>query len=470
MDSGKPSHRGSFGTRLGVILASAGSAVGLGNIWRFPTEVGNNGGAAFILVYFGFVLFLALPVMVCEFLMGRSSRSNTVGAWKVLAPGSPMIVAGYMGILAGVLILSFYSVVAAWTLDYTFMSLTNQLTGDQDYAKIFQTFVSNPWKPLVFLALFLLLTHWIVVRGVERGIERYSKLMMPLLLVIIVVLAVYAAQMPGAEAGLSYLLRPDFSKVTPSVALSAMGQALFSLSVGIGCLTTYASYFRRETRLMSSALSVCLIDTLVAVMSGFIIFPAVFSVSGVGVDAGPGLVFITLPYVFNSAFSTMPVLGYLFSGLFYLLLILAALTSSISMHEITTAFLTDRSVQKNVNKSENYGLPRRRAARIVTLVCILLGTACSLSFGPWKEYTLCGMGVFEWFDYVTAKFCMPLGALMISIFVGWYMPHREVRDQLTNWGTLSVRLYGIFRFLARWVAPLGVAIVFLNELFYGTTK
>ena len=439
---------------MGVILASAGSAVGLGNIWRFPTEVGNNGGAAFILVYLGFVVFLALPVMVCEFVMGRSSCSNTVGAWKVLAPRSPMIVAGYMGVLASVLILSFYSVVAGWTLDYAFLSLGNRLSGDQDYAIVFQAFVSHPWKPIISLAVFLWLTHWIVLHGVERGIERYSKLMMPLLLLIIIVLMVYAMNMPGADAGLHFLLRPDFSKVTPSVVLSAMGQALFSLSVGIGCLTTYASYFNKETHLMSSAVSVCLIDTLVAVTSGFIIFPAVFSVTGVSVDGGPGLVFITLPYVFNNAFTHLPVLGYLFSGLFYLLLILAALTSSISMHEISTAFLTD-----------NYKMERRRAARIVTAICLLLGAACSLSFGPWKDYTLLGMGVFDWFDYLTAKFCMPLGALLISIFVGWMMPQREVRAQLTNWGTLSVRLYGIFRFLARWVAPLGVAMVFINELF-----
>lgn len=453
MVSHSNNNRGNFATRLGVILASAGSAVGLGNIWRFPTEVGNNGGAAFILVYFGFVLFLALPVMVCEFLMGRASRSNTVGAWKVLAPGSPLIVVGFLGILAGVLILSFYSVVAGWTLDYTVLSLTCQLMGEQDFAQVFQAFVSNPWKPLVTMLLFLLVTHWIVVRGVEHGIEKYSKLMMPLLLLIIVVLAVYAMSMPGAEAGLMFLLRPDFSKVTPGVVLSAMGQALFSLSVGLGCLTTYASYFNKETKLMSSALSVCLIDTLVAVMSGFIIFPAVFSVQGVGVDAGPGLVFITLPYVFNMAFSGMPLLGYLFSGLFYLLLILAALTSSISMHEISTAFLTD-----------NYRMERRRAARIVTGSCLLLGIACSLSFGPWKDYTLYGMTVFDWFDFVSAKFCMPIGAMFICIFVGWVMPHSEVRAQLTNWGTLPVRLYGIFRFLARWVAPLGVMIVFINEL------
>ncbi len=454
MSTANVSNRGKFGSHLGVILASAGSAVGLGNIWRFPTEVGSNGGAAFILVYLAFVLFLALPVMVCEFLMGRTSHSNAVGAWKVLAPGSPLVIVGYVGVLAGVLILSFYSVVAGWTLDYTFLSLSNRLTGNQDFAAVFQSFVSNPWKPLIYVAIFLIVTHLVVSRGVERGIERFSKLMMPSLLLIIIVLAVASMGMPGASAGVEFLLRPDFSKITPSVALSAMGQAFFSLSVGVGCLTTYASYFKKETRLMSSALSVCLIDTMVAVTSGFIIFPAVFSVPGVSVDAGPGLVFITLPYVFNSAFSTMPVLGYIFSGLFYLLLMLAALTSSISMHEIATAFLTD-----------NYQMERKRAARMVTAVCLVLGICCSLSFGPWKEYTLCGMGVFDWFDFLTAKFTMPMGALFTSIFVGWMMPRREVFNQLTNWNTLPIRLYGIFRFLARWVAPVGVLTVFINELF-----
>lgn len=464
MDVNNAAGRGNFGSRMGVILASAGSAVGLGNIWRFPTEVGNNGGAAFILIYLLFVLLLALPVMVCEFLMGRSSRSNTVGAWKVLAPGSPLVVAGYFGILAGVLILSFYSVVAGWTLDYTILSLSNRLSGNQDFAQVFQSFVSNPWYPIIFLSFFLLLTHWIVVRGVERGIERFSKLMMPLLLIIIVVLAIASLGMSGASQGVEFLLHPDFSKITPNVALSAMGQAFFSLSVGIGCLTTYASYFKRDTRLMSSALSVCMIDTLVAVLSGFIIFPAVFSVQGVSVDAGPGLVFITLPYVFNAAFSSMPILGYLFSGLFYLLLVLAALTSSISMHEIATAFFTDRFVQKDSHSEKTTMMQRRRAAWMVTSVCLVLGAACSLSFGPWRDYTLLGMGVFDWFDYVTAKFCMPIGALLISIFVGWIMPQREVRDQLTNWGTLPVRLYGVFRFLSRWVAPLGVLLIFINEL------
>lgn len=445
--------RGNFGSRLGVILASAGSAVGLGNIWRFPTEVGRNGGAAFILVYLCCVFLLALPVMISEFIVGRSSRSNTVGAYRTLAPGKPWVVAGFMGVLGGILVLSFYSVVAGWTLHYTIQSFGLKLMGNQDFGEVFNTFVTNPWKPLVYQFVFLLLTHFVVARGVESGIERFSKVMMPVLLVIILLLSCFSLTLPGARDGLAFLLKPDFSKVTTKVVLSAMGQAFFSLSVGIGCLATYASYFKRETRLVNSALSVCAIDSMVAILSGFIIFPAAFSVAGVQVDSGPGLVYITLPHVFNMVFENIPFIGYLFSGLFYILLLLAALTSTISMHEIATAFFR-----------ENYKLSRRMSATVVTLICLLLGTACCLSFGPWSEVKIWGMGFFDLFDFLTAKFMMPLGGILITMFVEWYLDRKLVVDELTNGGTLKVRGLSFLLFLVRWVAPIGVGIVFLNEL------
>ncbi|MBQ2043505.1 MAG: sodium-dependent transporter [Bacteroidaceae bacterium] len=445
--------RGNFGSRLGVILASAGSAVGLGNIWRFPTEVGRNGGAAFILVYLCCVFLLALPVMISEFIVGRSSRSNTVGAYRTLAPGKPWVVAGFMGVLGGILVLSFYSVVAGWTLHYTIQSFGLKLMGNQDFGEVFNTFVTNPWKPLVYQFVFLLLTHFVVARGVESGIERFSKVMMPVLLVIILLLSCFSLTLPGARDGLAFLLKPDFSKVTTKVVLSAMGQAFFSLSVGIGCLATYASYFKRETRLVNSALSVCAIDSMVAILSGFIIFPAAFSVAGVQVDSGPGLVYITLPHVFNMVFENIPFIGYLFSGLFYILLLLAALTSTISMHEIATAFFR-----------ENYKLSRRVSATVVTLICLLLGTACCLSFGPWSEVKIWGMGFFDLFDFLTAKFMMPLGGILITMFVEWYLDRKLVVDELTNGGTLKVRGLSFLLFLVRWVAPIGVGIVFLNEL------
>ena len=438
---------------MGVVLASAGSAVGLGNIWRFPTEVGNNGGAAFIVVYLCFVFLLAMPVMLAEFVIGRGSKANTVGAYRTLAPGKPWIVAGFMGVLGGILVLSFYSVVAGWTLHYTFQSLANRLGAGQDFGEVFQRFVTNPWKPLAYQFAFLLLTHYVVSRGVERGIERFSKVMMPVLLFIIIVLVGCSLTMPGASEGLRFLLRPDFSKMTTGVVLSAMGQAFFSLSVGLGCLATYASYFKKDTPLVSSALNVCVIDSMVAILSGFIIFPAVFSVSGVSPDAGPGLVYITLPNVFNVAFSGVPLLGYAFSGLFYVLLLLAALTSTISMHEIATAFI-----------HENYHLSRRRAAVVVTLVCMVLGAACSLSFGPWSDIKIWNRGFFDLFDFLTAKFLMPLGGILITMFVEWYLDRRFVVDQLTNEGTLKVRGLRLLLFLIRWVAPVGVGIVFLNEI------
>lgn len=427
--------------------------MGLGNIWRFPTEVGNNGGAAFIFIYLCFVFLLAMPVMLAEFVIGRGSKANTVGAYRTLAPGKPWIVAGFMGVLGGILVLSFYSVVAGWTLHYTVESVANNLTAGQDFGALFNQFVSNPWKPLIFQILFLLMTHFVVARGVERGIERFSKVMMPVLLVIIVVLMCCSLTMPGAGDGLRYLLRPDFSKVTTGVVLSAMGQAFFSLSVGLGCLATYASYFRSDMPLVSSAFSVCVLDSLVAIFSGFIIFPAVFSVPGVSPDAGPGLVYITLPHVFNEAFASMPLLGYLFSGMFYVLLLLAALTSTISMHEIATAFI-----------HENYHLSRQRAAVLVTLICMLLGAACSLSFGPWSDVKIWNRGFFDLFDFLTAKFIMPLGGILITMFVEWYLDRQFVVDQLTNGGTLRVPGLRVLLFLIRWVAPIGVGIVFLNEI------
>ena len=438
--------RGNFGSKIGAVLASAGSAVGLGNIWRFPTECGSNGGAAFILIYLLCVFVLAMPVMVSEFVIGRASRSNTVGSYRVLAPGKPWVVSGFMGVLAGFLVLSYYSVVAGWTLDYTVESLCGGLMGGGDFAAIFADFVSSPWRPVVFMGLFLGLTHLVVSTGVEKGIERYSKVMMPLLMVIVLVLIGFSLSMPNAAEGVSFMFRPDFSKVTKDVVLSAMGQAFFTLSVGIGTLATYASYFSRETRLVSSAASVCVIDTLVAISAGLIIFPAVFSV-GVDADSGPGLVFITLPYVFDKALGDMPVVEYVFSGLFYVLLLIAALTSSISMHEISTAYI-----------HETFRLSRRRAALIVTGVCFVMGVACSLSFGLWSELRVLGMTFFDLFDFLTAKFLMPLGGLLICTFVGWDMNKRVVREQLDS------RLTPLLMVLFSWIAPIGIGIIFIYGL------
>ncbi len=408
--------RGNFGSKLGVILASAGSAVGLGNIWRFPYETGNHGGAAFILIYLGCILLLGLPIMIAEFLIGRHSQANTARAYQILAPGTQWRWVGRMGVLAGFLILGYYSVVAGWTLEYIFEAVSNSFAGKTpaEFISSFQSFSSNPWRPALWLTLFLLATHFIIVKGVEKGIEKSSKIMMPTLFIIILILVGCSVTLPGAGKGIEFLLKPDFSKVDGNVFLGAMGQAFFSLSLGMGCLCTYASYFSKNTNLTRTAFSVGIIDTFVAVLAGFIIFPAAFSV-GIQPDAGPSLIFITLPNVFQQAFSGIPILAYIFSVMFYVLLALAALTSTISLHEVVTAYL-----------HEEFNFTRGKAARLVTTGCILLGILCSLSLGVTKEFTIFGLGMFDLFDFVTAKLMLPLGGLLISIFTGWYLDKKLV--------------------------------------------
>ena len=446
--------RGNFGSKLGVILASAGSAVGLGNIWRFPYETGNHGGAAFILIYLGCILLLGLPIMIAEFLIGRHSQANTARAYQILAPGTQWRWVGRMGVLAGFLILGYYSVVAGWTLEYIFEAVSNSFAGKTpaEFISSFQSFSSNPWRPALWLTLFLLATHFIIVKGVEKGIEKSSKIMMPTLFIIILILVGCSVTLPGAGKGIEFLLKPDFSKVDGNVFLGAMGQAFFSLSLGMGCLCTYASYFSKNTNLTRTAFSVGIIDTFVAVLAGFIIFPAAFSV-GIQPDAGPSLIFITLPNVFQQAFSGIPILAYIFSVMFYVLLALAALTSTISLHEVVTAYL-----------HEEFNFTRGKAARLVTTGCILLGILCSLSLGVTKEFTIFGLGMFDLFDFVTAKLLLLLGGLLISIFTGWYLDKKLVWSEITNNGTLKIPTYKLIIFILKYVAPIAISVIFINEL------
>ena len=446
--------RSNFSSKLGIILVSAGSAVGLGNIWRFPTEVGANGGAAFILIYIACVVVLGLPLMVSEFVIGRHTHKNTADAYRELAPGSWWVLQGYLGVFTSWFILCYYSVVSGWTLKYLVSSVADQVTTLSDSSAYFVAFTSNPWMPIVYMIAVMLLCHLVIIRGVQDGIERYSKLMMPLLLLIIAVLVVCSFSMPGSEEGLRFLLKPDFSKITSGVVLSAMGQAFFSLSIAMGCLCTYASYFTDDAKLMKTAGSVALIDTTVAILGGFIIFPAVFSVPEVAPDAGPGLVFITLPNVFQMAFEHVPLIGWLFAVMFYLLLLLAALTSMMSIHEPVTAFLLER-----------FNLSRRTATRLVTLSCIFVGTFCALSFGPLKDVRfLFGMTFFDFFDFVSAKIFLPVGGFIIALFAGWKLDRQLVRDEVTNRGTLRSWIFPVYIFLIRWVAPLAIVLIFLNEL------
>lgn len=449
--------RENFGSKIGAMLAAAGSAVGLGNIWRFPIETGQNGGAAFIIIYIACVLLLGIPIMMSEFFIGRHTQANTAGAYRKLAPGTPWRWVGRLGVLTGFVILSYYSVVAGWTAEYTVLAIANRFDGKTaaDFPAIFSSFVSNPWKPLIWLLAFMLATHFVVIRGVRSGIEKFSKLMMPALFIILIVLTICSVMLPGSSQGLEFLLKPDFSKITGATVLNAMGQAFFSLSLGLGCLCTYASYFSPDTNIGKTALNVSLIDTFVAIMSGFIIFPAVFNAGYTlsSEDIGPSLLFITMPNVFGQAFGNIPALAYGVSVLFYFLLVLAALTSTISMHEVVTAYV-----------SEEFGMTRRKAATIVTATCTAVGVVCSLSFGPFDGIKICSMGIFDLFDYVSSNIFLPVGGMLIAIFTGWYLDKKIVRDDISNRGSLRVPYLRTVFFILRYVAPIAIAIILLSQL------
>lgn len=450
------SNKNVFASKAGAILAAAGSAVGLGNVWRFPTEVGTNGGAAFILIYVLFMLLLGVPIMVTEFAIGRHGGEDVSDAFQKMSGGRKgWRWMGQIPVVSGFLVLSYYAVVAGWTLYYMYEALIGGFSGktSEAFTNDFAAFSSDSLQPVFWMAVIIAMTCAIVALGVQKGIERGAKIMMPLLFIFIVVLVGCSLTLPNASLGLSFLFKPDFSKVTSSVILSAMGQAFFSLSVGLGCLCTYACYFRKDVDLMKDGISVASIDTLVALFSGLIIFPAVYSIPGLQPDAGPSLVFITLPNVFQQVFGNIPWLAYLFSLIFYLLLVMAALTSSISMLEMSAAYF-----------HKNLRLSRPLAAVLVSVVCLVLGTFCSWSFGDWQDVTFFGMGFFDLFDFLVAKLIMPIGGMLMCIFLGWVVDEKVLRAELTNNGTLRSPLYPTYRFIIRYIAPLCIFLIFANEL------
>ena len=449
--------RGVFGSRLAIVLATAGSAVGLGNVWRFPFMTGQNGGAVFILIYFACVLLLGIPGMVSEFVIGRHAQSNAARAYGSMGHRSWRFI-GYLGILTSTIILGFYAVVAGWCLQYLFASVAGQLTGDAAYViRYFQTFSADPIKPCLWGVAFVLITHLVVSKGVNDGIERASKLLMPLLLILLVVLVVASCMLPGAYRGVEFLLKPDFSKVSGNVFLEALGQAFFSLSLGTACLCTYASYFKRDTDLLRSATQIALLDSGIAILAGLMIFPAAFSV-GVQPDSGPSLIFITLPNVFQEAFGAVPVVGYFISILFYALLVFAALTSTISMHEIGTAFF-----------HEELHLSRRRAAWMITGACVLLAVICSLSVGAYDGLRLFDMPLMDFCDFLTAQFMLPAGAFLTSIMLGWFVSRRLVQEEFlmgqTNMTNCMLKraLFQIWLFSVRFVVPICILLIFLHQ-------
>ncbi len=441
-----------FSSKLAVVAAAAGSAVGLGNIWRFPYELGQYGGAAFLIIYLVFVVILGMPVMLSEFVIGRMGQSDTVGSFKKLAPKGKWWMIGVMGVLTSFLIMGFYSVVAGWTMEYIFQAVSDQFV-NKDTATLTQVFVNfstDTWRPIIWLVLFMVISAGIIMLGVKDGIEKSTKFLMPLLVVIIIALGIRAVTLPGGTDGLRFLFQPDFSKITSGVVLSAMGQAFFSLSLGMGCMITYGSYISKKNHLSHTVVEVTMMDTLIAVLAAVAIFPAVFSL-GINPGYGPELVFITLPNVF----ANMPG-GYFWSILFFILLCVAALTSAISLMEVIVAYLV-----------EEMKLKRLTATIWVSVIIIFFGVLASLSFGAWKEVKIFNMGFFDLFDNITSKIFMPLGGLLISVFTGWFLSKKKIKEELSTHGRFPTRYYNAYIFLIKYITPICISLVLLNQLGLG---
>ena len=449
--------RANFGSKIGVILATAGSAVGLGNVWRFPYMTGENGGAVFIIIYVACVVLLGIPCMVSEFIVGRHGQANTARAYRKLAGRSPWALIGYMGVLTGFLITGYYAVVSGWCLQYIWASLIGHLQGDPEYFKTYFADLSmHPVKPVLWTVIILGITYLIIEHGVRDGIERASKMLMPTLFILLLIIVCASCMLPNADKGIEFLFKPDMSKFTPDVFLGALGQSFYSLSIAMGCLCTYASYFTRSTNLTKSASQIALIDCMVAILAGLMIFPAAFSV-GVNPDSGPSLIFITLPNVFQQAFAAIPVVGYCISLLFFVLLSLAALTSLMSLHEVSTAFIHEELI-----------VSRKKAALIVTILTSIIGAFCSLSLGAVDGLVVFGKSLFDWFDFITGQIFLPIVGFLTCIFIGWFVPHHIVKEEFTNSGELKsqsyVRLFHIFIFLVKYVCPLAILLIFLHQL------
>ncbi|HOP05014.1 MAG TPA: sodium-dependent transporter [Tenuifilaceae bacterium] len=445
-------NRDSFGSKFGIIAAAAGSAVGLGNIWKFPYVAGENGGGAFLVIYLFFVLVIGVPVMMSEFAIGRRGQKNAYGSFKALAPGGNWHFVGFMGVVAAFFILAFYSAVAGWTLEYIVLSVKHSFAGQtpQQLEENFGNFLANPIRPIVWQLIFMILTAGIVLAGIKKGIEKYTKLLMPLLLFLIIVLCIRSVTLPGAGEGLAFLFKPNFDKVTAKTVLYALGQAFFSLSLGMGALITYSSYFDKKENLASTAVEVSLADTLIAILAGVMIFPAVFAFD-IAPTSGPSLIFITLPGIFQQ----LPG-GDFFGAIFFILLAVAALTSTISLLEVVVAFF-----------SEELNITRKKATFIGTVAISVLGVFASMSFSTLSNFTIFGKNIFDLLDYAASNIMLPLGGLFIVLFVGWFVGRKVLRSELTNEGKLKASYYPAFIFIVKFIAPLAIAVIFIYSIFWG---
>lgn len=437
-----------FASKLGIVAAAAGSAVGLGNIWRFPSQTADGGGALFIFLYIGCIAFFGIPLMMGEFIVGRSGRANASGSFHKLAPGTSWKWVGRLGILTAFLILGFYMVVCGWTMEYILQSVSGQLMSSDNFGDNFANLLQNSTRQIVWMLFFIIITAFFIMAGVKKGIEQSAKILMPLLFLLLIILGIRSITLTGSAEGLIFLFKPNMESIKSTVFLDAIGQAFFSLSIGMGCMTTYASYFRDDSNLQNTALQVSLLDTLVAILAGIIIFPAAFALTQTPdtivstlVAGGPGLLFITIPELFHHLpFSS------LWATMFFVLLGIAALTSTISLMEVVTTFL-----------HEEFDMLRRNAVTFVAMGVAILGVISSIS----PQF-------FNILDYTTAKIMLPLSGLFISVFIGWYLDKKTTYAQLTNEGTLSVsiRFLKLYIFILRYVAPLAIVGIFVYGIFF----
>ena len=448
--------RENFGGRFAIIMAMAGSAIGLGNIWRFPYLAGEHGGAAFIFVYVISSLFLSLPIFLAESIIGRRSKSNTYGAMKKLAPGTKWKWLSMLTIIAPLIIISYYSVVGGWSIEYLVKSLTFgfNTVPKSEITSMFSAFISKPFAPIFFHTIFLGTTAIILTAGVKSGIEKFSNWSVPVLFILILAILLYSLTLPGAIDGVIYMAKPDFSKITPEVILAAMGQSFYSLSLGVGTILVYSSYVSKNENLLVSGFGTAVFDLLFALMAGFAVMTAVFS-AGVTPGAGPGLIFESLPYVFATMGESAPVLSGIIAIIFFITILISALTSGVSLMEVGVAYLVEEMKMK------------RKWATLTTFIGTwTLGCFCSLSFGPLKDVSVFGETIFGFCDWISSNFLMALGALLFSLFVGWKMKKSDVYEEFTNGGTLkfNVKCFKAVYFLIRFVAPLVIGIIFLSGL------
>ena len=451
------SNKVQFATKIGLIAATVGSAVGLGNVWRFPVLAQSNGGAAFLLIYIACVFILGIPVMMAEFSLGRGGQSDAVGSFMSVTPGKKWWMAGAIAIIASYLILCYYMVVAGWTMEYLWNSITGDLysatssSGVADSSQFtakMKEYIVDDTNPLIFTYIMLIANFVVLMCGVKKGIERLSNILMPMLFVLLIIFGCVSLSLPKAEEGLKFFLSPDFSKINGSVIINAMGQAFFSLSLGMGILITYASYYPKTTILSRTAVTVSLLDMTVAIMMGIIIFPAVtsFGLTGESLE-GPSLVFSTLPEVF----AQMP-LTQLWSSLFFFFLMVAALTSTISIAEVSVAFMQDR-----------FKLSRFKACIIVIAPLFLFSSLCSLSQGSLGNMTLAGYNLFDLFDTVATNILLPTASILLCIYMGWVAPKSFFKGQLTNQGTVKSRVFNVVLFIVRFVAPILIATILITH-------